>query len=321
MRLLYCLLLVAAAVRADEPLPEAKAVPVMQAVPLPAHGVSFQFRGRELTRLNFAEGGQKPFLFPVNGPGGVSLTRMGHPHDAVSHGHHTSVWVGINDVAKTNFWEQAKTGISGRVELVGVDRYWDGDAWCGTSFRTRWLDGTGKVLLQEQRTISVRKPDAVNAWLLLLDLAFTNPASEPVVIGETAFGPLGVRMAKTIGVVDGGGRILNSVGQRNEADVFRKPARWVDYSGPISPEVRGGIALLDHPDNLHHPVAFHVRNDGWMGASPFFAGAVTLGKGEVLPLRYGLWMHGGVPEAATVDAVWKEFSDLRGLVPGDSGKK
>ena len=68
-------------------------------------------------------------------------------------------------------------------------------------------------------------------------------------LGKTPFGPIGVRMAKTIGVTDGGGRILNSAGQRNEAEAFRKPARWVDYSGPITNEQTAGITLMDHPAN------------------------------------------------------------------------
>ena len=74
-------------------------------------------------------------------------------------------------------------------------------------------------------------------------------------------------MAKTIGVTDGGGRILNSAGQRNEAEAFRKPARWVDYSGPITSEQTAGITLMDHPANLNHPSPFHVHNNGWMGIS------------------------------------------------------
>ncbi len=321
MNKFLCWLALAAVVRADEALPNAKPVSVMQAIPLPANGVSFQFRGRELTRLNVAEGGLKPFLYPINGPDRISLTRMGHPHDAVTHAHHTSLWVGINEVAKCNFWEQSKSDRQGRVELVAVDRLWDGAEWCGTSLRTRWIDPEGKLLLQEQRTISLQQPNPKGAWLLMIDLDFTNPGSEPIIIGETAFGPLGVRMAKTIGVTDGGGRILNSAGQRNEAEAFRKPGRWVDYSGPVTETMHGGITLLDHPDNLHHPVAFHVRDDGWMGPSPFFAGGLTLAKGQSLHLRYGLWMHSGVPEAATVETVWQEFSALHGLVPGDSGKK
>ena len=53
---------------------------------------------------------------------------------------------------------------------------------------------------------------------------------------------MSVRMAKTIGVIDGGGRILNSEGQLNEKEVFRKPARWVDYSGAVAQHGAGVIS-------------------------------------------------------------------------------
>jgi hypothetical protein len=50
-------------------------------------------------------------------------------------------------------------------------------------------------------------------WLLLIDTQLEAPANAPVTLGQTAFGLLGVRMAKTIGVNDGGGTIRNSEGQ------------------------------------------------------------------------------------------------------------
>ena len=90
-------------------------------------------------------------------------------------------------------------------------------------------------------------------------------SSEKLSVPGPSSGLLGVRMAKSIGVADGGGRILNSEGGVNEVGCFRKAARWVDYSGPVTADVDEGINLLDHPQNLHHPVEFHVRNDGWMG--------------------------------------------------------
>jgi hypothetical protein len=62
-----------------------------------------------------------------------------------------------------------------------------------------------------------------------------------VTLGQTPFGLLGVRMAKSIGVADGGGRILNSEGGVNEVGCFRKAARWVDYSGPVTADVDEGI--------------------------------------------------------------------------------
>src|ERR1041384_1814704 len=98
-------------------------------------------------------------------------------------------------------------------------------------------------------------------------------------------------MAKTVGVRDGGGTIRNSEGGVDEAGCFRKPARWVDYSGPMAPEISEGSTLFDHPQNPHPPPAFHVRDDGWMGAALTFAGEIVIPPGQPLRLKYALYVH------------------------------
>jgi hypothetical protein len=173
--------------------------------------------------------------------------------------------------------------------------------------RNAWQGPDGKTVMQERRRAEVRPLDG-GQWLMLIDLQFEAPGDKPVVLGKTPFGMIGVWMAKTIGVHDGGGRILNSNGQVNEKQVFRKPARWVDYSGPVTNQVRGGITLLDHPANPDHPTPFHVRDDGWMGASLTLNRPLTIEPGKPLRLRYGLWVHSGVPKAGEVEQHWKAFA-------------
>jgi methane monooxygenase PmoA-like len=145
---------------------------------------------------------------------------------------------------------------------------------------------------------------------LVLDLEFS--AKEPTLIGKSNFGFVGVRMAKTIGVHDGGGTIRNSAGGVDEKGVHEKPARWCDYSGPITREAREGITLLDHPSNSNHPTVFHVRDDGWMGAAFTFAAPYTLRPGTPLTLRYGLWVHAGVPAPEQIDRQFEAFAKMGG---------
>ena len=115
-------------------------------------------------------------------------------------------------------------------------------------------------------------------------------------------------MAKTIGVNDGGGTIRNSEGGIDEAGVLWKAAKWVDYSGPITSTATEGITLMDHPRNPNHPTVFHVRNDGWMGASLTFNGPRTIKAGEPLRLRYALYVHAGMPALKELEKRWNEFS-------------
>src|SRR5436190_174112 len=82
------------------------------------------------------------------------------------------------------------------------------------------------------------------------------------------------------------GWMRNSEGKVNEKEVLWKPARWVDYSGAIKNGVVEGITLMDHPLNQNHPTVFHVRGDGWMGASLTFDGERVIEVGKTLRLRY-----------------------------------
>ena len=118
-------------------------------------------------------------------------------------------------------------------------------------------------------------------------------------------------MAKTIGVTDGGGIIRNSEGGINEKQVFWKRARWVDYSGPITHDKSEGITLFDHPQNPNFPSYFHVRNDGWMGASLTFDGPRKILPDNPLHLRYGLYIHSDMKPKEDIEERWKQFTKIR----------
>jgi hypothetical protein len=285
--------------RAAEPKP----VPRVQALPLPNHEISFQRDGVELARHHATPGDARPFVYPIIGPAGRPLTRMGHPHDPESHSHHNSVWLSHQNVDGANFWED---GRGPKIEQVRVCRFKDGDGEAFLETENVWRDQDGKTALRELRRTRVQiLPD--DEWILVFEIQLEAP-DEPVALGETAFGFIGVRMAKTIGVHDGGGTIRNSEGGVDEVGCFRKPARWVDYSGPITREAIEGITLMDHPMNLNHPVPFHVRDDGWMGAALTFPGAHKIEPGIPMRLRYGLYIHRGQPEPAAIDRQWSSFA-------------
>jgi hypothetical protein len=285
-------------------LPNAKPVPRAQAIPLPRHQVSLQRDGIELTRLHFDPADLRTFVHPVVGPSGRSLTRMGHPHDPVTHSHHNSVWVSHHDVNGVSFWDDRGKGriVHQRVEELG-----DGPDEAFALTVSEWRTADGKVLMHERRRTAIRLlPDS--EWWLVLDLEFRAPGTNIVTLGKTPFGLVAVRVAKTIGVHDGGGMSRNSQGGVNEKGVFWKPSKWLDYSGPIAPGINEGITLMDHPANPNHPSVFHVRDDGWMGAPLTFDGPRAIRPGEPLRLRYGLWIHRGVPSADRIGEQWKSFA-------------
>jgi len=313
---------------AETPLPGAKLVPDMQVLPLPYDQAAFEHVGRELTRYHFGAQLRRPFWYPIIGPAGRSLTRMNmpsdpgrsmtqaiqpenpnQPEDPLGHSHQTSVWISHKDVNGIDFWRDGGP-IAGQIvhqtRREGL-QYEDGPTDASLLSLNHWNNPQGKTLMIERRRATV-SPGEGDSWWLTIDLQFEAPEGSVVTLGKTPFGPIGVRMAKTIGVTDGGGRILNSSGHRNESEAFRQPARWLDYSGPITNQHTAGIALMDHPMNPGHPTPFHVRNNGWMGICLTLDRPITITPDTPLCLRYGLWIHSDVPDAQTLDQQWQAFA-------------
>src|SRR5690606_34259740 len=104
---------------------------------------------------------------------------------------------------------------------------------------------------------------------------------------------------KNISAYFGGGAITGSDGAQGESNLFGKPNRWIDYSGPLLSSggehlgTIGGITYFDHPDNVSYPSKWHVREDGWMGASVCRDSAIVITKNRPLLLRYLLHAHNG----------------------------
>jgi hypothetical protein len=289
--------------------PKPKPVPQMQVIPMPYNQASFQRDSVELTRYHFGPGLNRPFLFPMVGPSGRSLTRMGHPHDPVTHSHHNSVWISHYDVNGTDFWSD---GGKGRIRQKRIVKYEDSHENAFLVAENEWIDNNGNVLLIETRKVTVLPLENAE-WLLTIDLEF-KAANGTVTLGKTPFGMIGVRMAKTIGVNDGGGKIRNSEGAVNEKEVLWKKARWVDYSGAVTNDKIEGITLFDHPDNPNYPTYFHVRNDGWMGASLTFDGPMKITSAEPLNLRYGLYVHSDMKSSEAIETEWKRFTEISAAI-------
>jgi len=297
-------LMVWSSAEAQKTPPKPKAVPHLQIVPMPYDQASFQREGVEITRYHFGSGLNRPFLFPVIGPAGRSLTRMGHPHDPESHSHHNSVWITHHDVDGENFWSD---GGKGKIRHRRIVKYEDQGERSTIITENEWIADKTKVLLVETRRISVLLLEN-DEWLMVIDMEFKAKGTA-VTLGKTPFGMIGVRMAKNIGVNDAGGMIRNSEGAVNEKEVFWKRARWVDYSGAVTNEKLEGITLFDHPDNPNFPSHFHVRNDGWMGASLTFEGPRKIQPDIPLRLRYGLYVHSDMKAREAIETKWKHFTE------------
>lgn len=281
-------------------------VPRCQIIPLPEHQAVFQVDGKECFRWHSGPQYPRPFFYPLNGPAGHSLTRMGHP-GAANHDHHRSVWFAHNKVLGMDFWADGKET---QIRQHGWLVYQDGDTEAVMASEIGWYDGHDAQPLLKQVLVAALQPDQKGQYQLELQATFT-PTANTLELQKTNFGMLAVRVAKSLSVYFGGGTLTNSEGQTGESAIFGKRARWMDYSGPV-PTGQGtqveGITYLDHPKNPGHPTHWHVREDGWMGASLCFNESIMLRKEAPLRIRYLLDIHTGGSNARRSNRLLDDFA-------------
>lgn len=283
-------------------------IPRCQVIPQANHEVSFQIDGIERLRWHANPQSTRPFFFPLVGPSGLPLTRMGHP-GAPDHDHHKSIWFAHNKVLGINFWADTTEA---RVRQLQWLAYQDSETDAVMAVRLGWFDGHDPQPLLEQELVAAVRPASDPAETLIELQSTFRPAAETLELGQTNFGFLAVRVAKTISAHFGGGTITNSKGEVGEEAIFGKPARWMDYSGPVTNETVEGITFLDHATNPGHPVSWHVREDGWMGAGVCLRSAVVLKRAEPLVLRYLLFAH---RDALVTDRAERAYANFNALAP------
>jgi len=285
--------------------------PRCEVIPLPNAQTSFRVDGVERTRWHFGRMYPRPFFFPLVGPSGTSLTRVGHP-GAPDHDHHRSVWFGHADVGGVNFWSDETPA---RIRQKRWLCYQDGDDGAAMAVVLGWLaDEEAQKELVEQQLIAIVRPGGEGETFLELQSTF-RPRTERLVLGTTNFGLLAVRVAKGLSRHFGAGKITNSNGEKDEEGVFGKQAAWVDYSGLVAQrtadgcaEAVEGITYFDHPSNPTCPTHWHVRDDGWMGASVCMHSPITITDERPLVLRYLLHAHRGGVSFGTAERVAKDFA-------------
>ncbi|MFV1964053.1 MAG: PmoA family protein [Pirellulaceae bacterium] len=310
--LLLVLLLMASTLPGEDPFTPDRC----EIVPLPEHQVSFQIDGVEKTRWNFGSEYPRPFFYPFNGPSGKTLTRMGHP-GAANHDHHRSVWFAHHDVGGVDFWSD---NTDGQVRQKQWYSYCDGRDEAIMASVMGWFDGAGKELM-EQDVVAALLPLEEGEHALEIQMTMRPaPGSESVELGKTNFGFLAVRVAKTLSDHFGGGELNSSEGQKGEKSIFGKPARWVDYSGPVvigrgsgRKTVTEGITYFDHPTNPRYPTHWHVREDGWMGASFGMHEGLTITADTPLTLRYLLVAHRSAYNHAKSESLHERFAKRPGF--------
>lgn len=269
------------------------------------HTVVIRCGEKEITRFNYNnfEIANRPYLFPVYTPNGISTTRH-YPiekkdNETNDHPHHTGVWTAWGDVNGVDNW--AKGEKKGR-QIVKSIQPSKNDDGLTLLLDLDWTTPDGVPNLAEIRTIKIYDPESPvgklvkNGYVMDFKVEFSTKYG-PVKFGDTKEGGLLSVRVPTALDVPRGGRIRNGTGKissnsKEEKLVWGKRAVWCEYSGKTDGK-QIGITIIDSPSNPVAPTYWHVRNYGLMTANPF-------GKSHfVFPL-----LKGSMKVAANSKSVW-----------------
>src|SRR5450755_3479125 len=146
--------------------------------------------GKPFTIFHYGSDANKPFLAPLRSASGKIVTRgfpmENLPGESRDHLHHRGLWFSYDDVNGVKFWENDPSYTKGHMGRIVVRSAVlnPGKASSTLTAAMEWRDGSGKVLLVEDRTM-VFYPDPK---LRTIDFRITLTASEDVTFGDTKEG-------------------------------------------------------------------------------------------------------------------------------------
>jgi Methane oxygenase PmoA len=293
----------------------------------------------------------KPYMWPLNGPTGVPVTRA-WPMEKVKtgesddHPHQKSAWFCHGDVIPegielkervrgvegVDFWAESRGHGKIVCTQVGEPKFDKSHGQITT--HNEWRTAGGTKVLDETRTIHLYDFGDTRLFVFAIDL---HASVVPITFGDTKEGSMGIRINDKIAEevttkvkegdkirrkkIKGAGTLENAEGNKGEKKCWGRLSAWCDYSGPLGGKTVG-LAILDDPSNPY-PACWHSRGYGLMAANPFgravskfpamkgHTDLVKLAKGKHLKLRYGLLIHPGDAREGKVAEYFKEFVKLK----------
>jgi len=301
-----------------------------QSVELKDTGGKIEVRldGEKFTEYRY-KGLARPILYPIVGPGGVTMTRnypmvKGIKGEAGDHPHHTSLWYSHGSVNGHDFWAVGKD--KGKIVQVGAAKAASSKTRGVIKTRNKWVSPDGKVQCTDERTIAFLPVKGGRA----IDYQITIKASNgDVTFGDTKEGTMAIRTNPVLrldndprrGVTGAMGKCVNSEGVKGKA-IWGKRAKWVDYWAPVGGKTVG-VAIFDHPSNRRHPTWWHARAYGLVAANPFGVhnferkprgtGDMKIKAGKSVTFRYRFLFHEGDAKEAKIAERYKAFAKSKAV--------
>lgn len=274
----------------------------------------------------------KPYLWPIYGPTGKSMTRSypmkDVPGEKQDHPHHRGLCFGHESIGGYDTWAEAASfkgsgtkpnpKYEERLKHLGRIKHREYKELKGGSTGvidalSDYLDPTGKVTITEERRMTFK----VDGDTRVIDVDIDLIASEgDVLVDDKKDSGLSIRVPHSMSVdAKEGGKIINSNGDK-DADSWGKRATWCDFNGPVEGE-HLGIAMLNHPSSFRHPTPWHSRTYGLFTANPFGlsqlklqeeSAAFTLKKDDRIKLRHRFIFHKGDEKNAKIAELYEAYA-------------
>jgi len=288
--------------------------------------IRIEIDGKHFSDYVISADAAKPYLHPLRTADGKQITRS-FPMDLVEgekrdHPHHRGLWFSHGDVNGWDFWanEKNQKGVGkgrGEIKVVKVKEVKSGKKSGSVSTLQDWIDGSGKRLLSEARTMTFYSE---KGGLRTVDFDITLTAIEQSVFGDTKEGVFAMRLVRAL-EEESTGTMTSAEGGEKEKNVWGKRSPWVDYAGTLDGE-KLGVVILDHPTNPRHPTYWHSRAYGLFASNIFgvkdftrdktaTSGPATLKPGETMRFRFRVIIHPGDTKSFDPALAWKKFAALK----------
>lgn len=258
--------------------------------------------GDFFTSYRFAADEKYPFLFPVNGPSGASVTAMRNG----KYPHHSSVFFGCDQVNGGNYWQDTNEG--GQILSTGAVIEQARGTRVVITDVCIWRRPGAEPPFRDTRRIVFSAPSS--RWRQL-DFEFTLEALVEVVIGKTNHSLFSVRLEPGLAPAQGG-TLVNAEGKSGEQATFGAPSPWVACFGRRSSGEIEGVALLQHPANRWGRAPWFTRDYGFISPTPLYWPAdgreTRIAKGERVSLRYRVLVFAGDSARADLDRHYTTYA-------------
>lgn len=307
--------------------------------------IVLQYDGRLVTAYCYFDSTEKPVLYPVNTPSGITITR-GFPiaprrGERTDHPHHIGLWFNYEKVNGLDFWNnssaisddrKAHYGSIVHQKVLSMSAKKD---VATLAVLSHWVDHKQNVLLSETTTFSFRK---VRGNFLVDRKCILEAVSPEVVFADVKDGLIAIRVARSLEMpssqmdrfIDGEGKETEEPALNNEGvtgmyinregikgdDVWSSSSAWTQLYGYVRDEPVS-VVIIDHPENPGYPTYWHARGYGLFAANPlgrkiFSEGKeelnLTLRKGQTQSFQYRIVIHDGAPlSGEEIDRIMTDF--------------